>query len=232
MIFRNHLINALLRSDREALSPAFEEVTLGSGQVLFEPESPVDYVYFPGGAVLSEVIVLKDGRSVEIATIGVESLAGLLPALLQTPSRTRLYVQISGSAIRLPAEKLRARVAESPALLELLLRYLNANIAQAEQSVACNAVHDVPARLSRWLLMTEDRTGHRIIPLTQEYLAVMVGVQRTTISIAATGLKDSGIIRYSRGQVEILDRHKLEGRACECYRSISDAYQKLLKPAS
>ena len=110
-----------------------------------------------------------------------------------------------------------------------LLRYVLANNAQAEQSVACNAVHDVPARLARWLLMTQDRTGHRILPLTQEYLAVMVGVQRTTISVAATAFKDAGIIRYSRGQIEVTDRAKLEGRACECYRSIHEVFERLLK---
>jgi CRP-like cAMP-binding protein len=227
VIFRNYLLSALNEADLAALSSSLMEISLGTGQVLYEYDRVVEHLYFPGTSVLSVVNVMKDGRSVETATIGFESVAGLLPALSGEPSRSMTFTQIAGSAIRLPAAKVRERLTASPALLKLLLRFTQANVAQAEQSVACNALHEVLQRLARWLLMSQDRTGNHMVPLTQDYLAVMVGAQRTTVSAAAAKLKAEGLIDYRRGRIEILDRPGLEAVACECYAAVQANFEQL-----
>jgi CRP-like cAMP-binding protein len=130
-----------------------------------------------------------------------------------------MYVQIPGGSISLPAAQLRTRTLDSPTLLTLILRHAQANAMQAEQSVACNAVHSLSARLARWLLICQDRVDSRVMPLTQDYMGVMVGALRSSISLTASEFKQAGLIHYSRGQVEILDRPGLERRACECYRA-------------
>jgi CRP-like cAMP-binding protein len=194
------------------------EVALGVGQVLCEPGQSMEMVYFPSSAVISVVTVIADGRDFEVASIGHESVAGMLPALTGIAPVTRMYVQIPGGAISLPAAGLRARIHDSPTLLTLILRHAQANAMQAEQSVACNAVHPLPARLARWLLICQDRVDSPVMSLTQDYMGVMAGALRSSISLTASEFKQAGLIHYSRGQVEILDRPGLEHRACECYR--------------
>lgn len=196
-----------------------KEISLGVGQVLGEPGETVETVYFPSSAVISVVMAMEDGREVETASIGNESVAGLLSGLTGHAPVTRMYVQIAGGAIKLPAARLRARAIESPAFAELVLRSAQANAAQTEQSTACNALHHLSARLARWLLICQDRVDSPVMILTQEYMGVMAGALRSSISLTASEFKDAGLIRYSRGQVEILDRPRLEQRACECYRA-------------
>ena len=151
----------------------------------------------------------------------------MLPALGDLPAPSSIFAQIGGAAISIPAEALRRRATVSQPFMQLTLRFAQSNASQADQSVACNALHNVAARLSRWLLMTEDRVGNDMVPLTQEYLAVMVGVQRTTVSAAAAELKAAKLIRYVRGRIEIIDRPGLEKRACECYEVVHDAFARL-----
>jgi CRP-like cAMP-binding protein len=134
--------------------------------------------------------------------------------------------------MKVPSVIVRARAAESPALMQLLLSHVQASAKQAEQSVACNVLHDAPARLARWLLMTEDRVGAPTLPLTQEYMAVMTGVQRTTISLVANALRAKGLIAFSRGNVEILDRPGLERAACECYATVRFHLDRLSTPTA
>ena len=176
------------------------------------------------------VAVMADGAEVECATVGYEGAVGLLPALSRSLSTTRTYVQLAGAGISISADALRARAAESPGLLELLLRSAQTLIAQEEQSVACNALHGIESRLARWLLICHDRLSIPVLPITQEYLAIMLGVQRTTVNGAAGTLRSEGLIRYSRGQLEILDREALERRSCECYRTVLTIYDSLLAP--
>lgn len=203
------------------------EVVLAAGEVIFEPGQQPDAIYFPGGACVSIVTILADGRTVETTTVGRESAAGLMEAITHRPATTRAFAQIGGGAIRAPATLFRTRMLQSPALAELALRHVRANAVQAEQGVACNAAHDVPSRLSRWLLMTQDRVGARSFPLTQDYMAVMTGVQRSTVSLAASALKKRGVIDYSRGLVTILDRPALQRHACECYGIIGAQFEEL-----
>lgn len=230
MEFRNYLLGALTRIDREELLPSLSEITLERGQVLFEPGQAVEQVYFPSSTVLSIITVMKNGTGVESSTVGHETAAPLLAALARQPAKGRIFAQIGGAAIKLSAAVLRARVLASPALFALLLRHAGAINFQAEQGVACNALHPAPTRLARWILMTQDRTGGRSLPLTQDYMAIMTGVQRTTISAVANQLRNEGLIQFSRGNLEVLDRPALEARACECYRAIRDEFDALPEP--
>jgi CRP-like cAMP-binding protein len=226
----NFLLSALTPDDLAALSTGMTEVVLGSSEVLFEPGSQPDAVYFPGGACISIVTLLADGRTVENATVGRESAAGLLEAITGRPATARAFAQVAGGAMRVPAALFRARMVQSPTLAHLTLLHVRANAVQAEQGVACNAAHDVPARLSRWLLMTQDRVGATTFPLTQDYMAIMTGVQRSTVSLAASALKKRGVIDYSRGMVNILDRAALERQACECYGIVGAQFESLRAP--
>ncbi len=228
MKFRNHLLAALTDSDRAALVPFLSEVALDAGETLYEPENRVEVVYFPSHATLSVVSVMRNGDSVECGTVGRESAVGLLAALTGEAAGNRAVCQIAGSAMSLPAAVLRERAMASADLLNLLLRHLQLTIAQEEQSVACNATHPVPARLARWLLLSQDRSATKLLPLTQEYLAAVLGVQRATVSAAAGLLRDEGLIHYSRGQIQILDRPGLERRSCECYAAVRKTLQRLL----
>jgi CRP-like cAMP-binding protein len=225
--FRNYLLRALGAADRQAILPHLAEVSLERGQTLFEPGDRVDGVFFPSNAVLSIATVMTDGRAVESSTVGHESATPLLWALSHGQSKARIFAQIGGAAIRMPASSLRTAAAASPALMTLLIRHSASLNFQAEQGVACNILHDAPSRLARWLLMTQDRTGNRTLPLTQEYMSVMTGVQRTTISAVANQLRGAGLIRFSRGAVEVLDRPGLEAFACECYATIRAEFDGL-----
>jgi CRP-like cAMP-binding protein len=223
----NFLLSGLNADDLAALSPGLTEIVLAAGEVIYEPGQQPDAIYFPGGACISIVTILTDGRVVETTTVGRESAAGLMEAITHRPATTRAFAQIAGGAIRLPATLFRAQMLKSPALASLTLLHVRANAVQAEQGVACNAAHEVSPRLSRWLLMTQDRVGAKTFPLTQDYMAVMTGVQRSTVSLAASALKKRGIIDYSRGVVTILDRAGLERQACECYGIIGSQFEDL-----
>lgn len=203
------------------------EAVLSVGQVLYEPGSPVTGVYFPSSAVASVVTIMRDGRVVECASVGFESAVGLLPSISDDVSSNRTFVQIAGSAIRIPAKTLRDMAFARPTLMATVVRHAQANTAQSEQSVACNALHDLQPRLCRWLLVCHDRVDSDVMNLTQEYMAVMLGVQRSTVSIAASALREAGVISYSRGQVRLLDRKALERRACECYVAQQESLARL-----
>jgi CRP-like cAMP-binding protein len=214
---RNYLLQAMSRDDRAALEPHFQRVTLASGDVLFEPGYPVEWVYFPNTAVASVVTVMADGRTVESDTVGYESVVGALSMLGSSVATSRTFIQIAGTAVRAPAARIRQRAEVSSSLRLLLIRHANANLAQAHQSVACNALHALTERLCRWLLMSHDRTADDRIRLTQQYLATMLGVQRTTVTEALQDLTVAGLIRQERGAILILDRAGLEALVCECY---------------
>jgi CRP-like cAMP-binding protein len=231
VIFRNRILSILEKADLLALLPSMTEATWGPSLGLYEVGSAVTHVHVPSSAGLSVVAVMADGTEIECATVGYEGAVGLLPALSGALSTNRTYVQLAGSGISISAGALRARAAESPPLLELLLRSAQTLIAQEEQSVACNALHPIESRLARWLLICHDRLSIPVLPITQDYLAVMLGVQRTTVNGAAGVLRNEGLIRYSRGQIEILDREALERRSCECYQAVLSIYERLLIPA-
>jgi CRP-like cAMP-binding protein len=227
MEFRNFLLAGLTADDAAALTPHLKEISLARGQVLYEPGGEVERVYFPSSACISVVEVMADGRTVETATIGRESATALLDAVLKAPASARMFAQIAGSATSLSATILRARAEVSPVFRRLLHLHLRAVARQAEISVACNLVHAADARLARWLLMTEDRTGAASFSLTQDYMAVMTGVQRTTVSGIAAEMKKAGLIDYQRGAVIVLDQAGLRAKACECYDLMEEQFRTL-----
>lgn len=228
---RNFLLAGLANADRQALGQHLALFDLALNEVQYEPDDAVEWVWFPYTAVLSVVTVMHDGRTVESDTVGRESAVGLLAALGRSHASSRTFCQIPGLAMRLSAARLRHQAEQNPAVRTLLIRHALANLAQAHQSVACNALHDVSSRLSRWLLMCQDRTASAEIRTTQQHLATMAGVQRTTVSALLAELAGQKIIATSRCRIDILDRDRLAARVCECYATIQANYRALIGKA-
>jgi CRP-like cAMP-binding protein len=224
----NRFLAALEPSDFALLESHLEAVILPRGTVLYEPGDPIHYTYFPHDAIVSLVDVMEDGRLAEVAMFGREGLFGLLSAFVSREAFGRYVVQIPGTASRIPLEQMHAAIQARPALQRQVLAYNEALLAQAYHTVACNAVHPVEARCCRWLLSTHDRMDQDTLPLTHEFLAEMLGVQRSTVSTVLGGLQTSGLIEQHRGGIQVVDRAGLEQSACECYRKIRFRFEKLL----
>jgi CRP-like cAMP-binding protein len=222
MQFRNQVLAALTPAQVLALQPHLIECDFETGKVLYEPGEPIQSVYFPSTALVSVVTVMRNGRSVESLALGMESVIGVVPALADVPAHSRVLIQVGGSCWRLSATHFKALAYSDRSVMQLVLRHVHRDNIQQEQAVACNALHNVHQRLAKWLLLSEDRINSPLIPLTQEYLAIMLGVQRTSATAAATSLKKDRLIKYMRGRVEILNRPGLIRAACECYSTVTD----------
>jgi len=202
-------------------------------EVLHRTGQPIDYVYFPGGGFVSELTVLETGEMVEVATIGREGMVGIFAADDGERAPSVSMVQAATDVCyRLPAAPFREEMARRSAFHELITRYTHAHIGLIMQSTACNAIHTVEQRLARWLLMAHDRVGLDEFPLTQEFVAMMLGVSRPSVTIVAGTLQKAGLITYHRGHVSIVDREKLEAASCECYRVVRKLLASVLKPLS
>jgi CRP-like cAMP-binding protein len=217
---RNLLLKALPEKDLSLLTPHLKEISLVQGVVLQEQGDRIDQVYFPYDGIVSLLAVMQQGNAIETATIGHEGTVGSLSGLGSRRSHTRAVVQVAGYSARIPAERFREAADESHEIRNLVVRYGEMLLIQVQQTAACNALHAVEARLSRWLLQARDRLDSNTIGLTHEFLSQMIGVRRTTVTVIASMLQEAGFIRYHRGQIEIVDRPGLEGRACECYGAI------------
>ncbi len=213
----NRLLAMLPAADFALLVPDLKDMPLERGTVLRESGDPLQHVYFPHGGMISILAVLPSGQAVETATVGHEGAVGATAALGSRLTFGRAIVQLPGTASRIASSRFQAAAAQSGALRELMLRYNEFMLAQTQQSAACNILHDVEARLCRWLLHSHDRLDGDIVPLTQEFLAEMLGVRRTTVTIVARVLQNAGMIRYRRGHIHILNRAALEEGSCECY---------------
>ncbi|MDB5465668.1 MAG: transcriptional regulator, Crp/Fnr family [Phenylobacterium sp.] len=224
----NLLLDSLSVSDFDLIKSHLVEVYLGHHEVICEAWAKVETVCFPTEAVLSVITLMKDGRGVEACTIGHESAHGLLNALGAATATDRVIAQIPGAAVRMASAHLKVAAANSSTLTDAVVRHIQANVAQTQQSVACNALHHVEARLCRWLLMSQDRTKDGKLPLTQEFLGFMLGVSRTTVTVAARALQSAGLIDYVRGQIAVLDRDGLEEGSCECYAAVREKQAQLL----
>jgi CRP-like cAMP-binding protein len=225
----NRLLATLSPGERTAIEAASEVVQLQRDAVLFDAGGEVPASYFPAaGAMISLVLFMQDGRTVEVATIGKEGAAGGIVSCGSAPAFARAVVQMPGPALRVPISAIESAKSRSPHVRSIFCRYADALLAQVMQSVACNAFHPIEARCCRWLLTAHDRVEGEIIPLTQEYLAEMLGVQRTSVSPIAKQLQDKGMIRYRRGRIEILDRPALERSACECYGVVERHFTAVL----
>jgi CRP-like cAMP-binding protein len=214
---RNQLLLALYRAQPGALSTHVREVTLAHGDPVFEEGAIPRTVVFPEGALLSSMAAMADGRMVEVASLGQGDAVGVLSCLTGEPETCRTVVRIGGPAKVIAAPVLKAAADAEDGVLRVLLHSIRTAAVRAEHELACNAVHDVTARLAKWLLLTRARTGEDRLALTQDDMAVILGVQRTTVNASALHLKATGAIRYSRGVVQVMDAARLEDSACECY---------------
>ncbi len=225
----NRLLATLSPADRAIVESGAEIVELSRGEVLFDSGGEVLATYFPAaGAMISLVLFTQDGRTVEVATIGKEGAAGGIVSCGSAPAFARAVVQMPGPALRVPIAAIESAKTRSSQVRSIFCRYSDALLAQVMQSVACNALHPIEARCCRWLLTAHDRVEGEVIPLTQEYLAEMLGVQRTSVSPIARSLQDKGLIRYRRGRIEVLDRQRLERSACECYGVVERHFAAVL----
>ncbi|WP_114188399.1 Crp/Fnr family transcriptional regulator [Microvirga aerophila] len=224
----NRLLAALEPEDFASLEPHLEIVDLQKGQVLYEAGDTIRYTYFPHDTVVSLVNVLEDGGSVEVAVFGREALFGLISALYTRESFGRYIVHLPGTASRIEIDRVQEVVNERPRIRLLLHRFTEALLAQTFQTVACNAVHAVEARCCRWILSTQDRVDQDTLPLTHEFLAEMLGVQRPSVSVVLRTLQTAGLIRQGRGLIAVVDRAGLEEAACECYGKIRRSFERLL----
>jgi CRP-like cAMP-binding protein len=224
----NRLLDRLPRDEFERLAPLLELVHLAAKQNLYGVNDPIPHVYFPKTGMVSVVILLEDGRQVESGTVGNEGLIGLPVVLGFRFSTHEIMCQVPGESLRLPVSPFMEVVERSPQLYSLLQRYVAVSLRTTAQIVACNALHPVLERLCRWLLMIHDRVATEAFPITQEFLAAMLGVRRQTISIIAGTLQKAGLVTYRRGVVRILNRKGLEECACECYEAMKTSYEQIV----
>jgi CRP-like cAMP-binding protein len=225
----NLLLASLSESDAAALRPHLRPVHLDHQKVLFEVGDTVRDVYFPTGAIISLVVGLSSGEIIEAAMVGKDGMVGAFAALDGIPVN-RGIVQLSGTALTCKVNELRSAGLQSQSLLSTLFRHEQTLYAQASQSAACMAAHGVEERLCRWLLRARDLAGSDNLYFTQEFLAEMLGVKRTSVTLHARTLQQAGMIKYSRGQIQITDVEALQETVCECYGTVKSYYDVLLVP--
>jgi CRP-like cAMP-binding protein len=219
----NNLLAALPGDDYARLAPTLGSTPLKLKQILYKPGESVQQVYFPCGGFVSMVTVLKDGGMVEVATIGREGMLGMTAALSRDPSPSAAMVQAeTDTCSTMSAEAFRKEMDRRGPFYDLLTRYGQALVGFIMQSTACNAVHSVEQRLSRWLLLAHDRVGQDEFPLTQEFAAMMLGTSRPTVTVVAGTLQKAGLIKYRHGHLTIVDREQLEAASCECYSTATE----------
>ena len=225
----NRLLDRLPNDEYERLVPLLEHVTLAAQQHLYDVDAPIPHVYFPKTGMVSLVTLLKDGRQVESGTIGNEGLVGVSVLLGLDRSTHRVMCQVKSESLRLAVSPFMDVVKRSPQLYALLLRYVAVSLRCTAQIVACNALHPVPERLCRWLLMIHDRVSTDTFFITQEFLAEMLGVRRQTVTVIAGTLQTAGFISYRRGTMRIIKREALEEASCECYEITKSFYDRIMK---
>ncbi len=225
----NRLLRAMGRADRELLRPHLHPIVLRKGMVLIEAGEDVTRCYFPcDGTIAALVVALPDGTLTETATVGREGAIGGIVSLGQKPAFARAVVQVGGNALWIESERLEACKDGSVTFRDLISRYADCLLAQVLQSVACNALHSLEPRFCRWLLHVHDRTGGSDVPLTQEVLAEMLGVQRTTVTAVAAALHAKGLIQTGRGRIAVVDRPGIETIACACHGAVVEHFERLL----
>jgi CRP-like cAMP-binding protein len=227
----NRLLALLPSTEYETLKPDLHLVELDQKQPLSTPNEPITDIYFPRGAVVSMLAPMENGDAVEGATIGWEGFTGVPVFLGAAIAQEAVVCQIPGQSWRMKADVFRAAAAHNPGLHEWVHRYTLALMGQLIRTAGCNRAHPIEERCARWLLMTADRVGANHFPLTQEFLAAMLGVRRPSVTLAAGLLQEAGLIRYRRGLMTILDRERLEQSSCEDYRLTRDLYDSMYDSA-
>ena len=228
LLHSNAILASLSDSDTAALRPHLMATHLHQKTVLYETGDTVSAVYFPINAVISLVVSLATGEMTETAMVGKDGAVGIASALDGKVAMSRAIVQLGGDAMVCDPAAFRSTALQSEKLISKIMRHEQALFAQAQQSTACMANHEVDARLCRWLLRARDLSGSDHLPFTQEYLAEMLGVRRTSVTTVARTLQEAGMIKYTRGKIEIRDVEGLREGACECYETVKGQYGQLL----
>jgi CRP-like cAMP-binding protein len=226
---KNHILNALPDEDYERLHPHLEPVKLTLGQVIYHPDEPIKYVYFPDNVMCSVIATTADGQCAEIGVIGREGVVGVDVLMGVDSTSNECMIQLADGALRIKTRIIRKEFKQNGALHDILLCYMHALMMQISQTALCNRLHSVEQRLSRWLLMCHDRSASDELTLTQEFLSIMLGVNRPTVTNAALFLQGGGFIKYTRGKLTITDREGLEDFACDCYDMVKPEYDRLKK---
>ena len=224
----NRLLEALPGADRRRVLASGETIDLALGDLLYTPGDRLTHAYFPLGGVISLIQPIDVGDSIEVGLVGAEGMFGTPLALGVDASPVRAVVQGAGPALRIDAAALGRELQRSAALQRELHRYIYVRMSQLSQTAACTRFHVVEARLARWLLMTQDRQRSASFHITHEFLAFMLGVRRVGVTKAASALQTRRLIRYSRGDITVLDRRGLQAASCGCYRADRDTYDRIL----
>jgi CRP-like cAMP-binding protein len=224
---KNKILDALPGEDYERLAPHLHSVKMPHGQIIYHPEQRIEQMYFPTGAMISLVAQLSDGASVEVGVTGFEGMVGMPLLLGVDRSPHECMVQLPDGAIQVRAEVIKNEFKRGGALQAFLLRYTQTLLLMGSQVATCNRAHSVGERLARWLLMSQDRFRSNELPLTQEFLAIMLGTRRAGVTEAALILQTEEVIKYKRGNITIVDRQGLEDNACECYAVIKADFDLL-----
>jgi CRP-like cAMP-binding protein len=224
----NRLLDRLAEEDYARLAPSLVSASLELKQILIQGDDPIREVYFPTTALISTLVVMEDGTEVETTLTGVEGMVGLPVALGVDIGLSKAICQVPGETWSLPARAFREALERSRPLDALVRRYAAVLLRQTAQVVACNALHPVPERLCRWLLMSHDRVGRDEFPMTHEFMGEMLGVRRQTVTVVVGTLQGAGLITIGRGIIRVVDRRRLEDAACECYGFIRALYDRIL----
>jgi CRP-like cAMP-binding protein len=223
----NLLLARLPAAECERLTSRMRHVRVEFKQVLYHTRAPIEYVYFLSSGAASAMTVMDNGSAIEVATIGYEGLVGHSILFSGGESTNEVIVQVPGEALRMDANVLRQEAATDSPLRRLLQCYNAAYTVQLAQSVACNGFHNVQQRCCRWLLITLDRMESNVVPLTHEFLSIMLGVRRASVTEVLRPLHEQGLVNNSRGAITILDRSGLEKLSCECYRKVKDEFERV-----
>ena len=224
----NKLLAALPANDYQRLIPHLKLVSLPVKQILYEAGEPITHVYFPDKSMVSIVTTMEDGSTAEVGIVSNEGMVGIPVILGDNITTTTAFVQIAGAAMQMDADVLRGEFNRGGAIQTLLLCYVQAVYSELAQGVACNRLHILEERLARWLLTVSERLESKDFPLTQEFIAQMLGVRRSGVTVAASTLSRAGMITYQRGHISILNREDLSATSCECYRVIQNEFARLL----
>ena len=227
-LFRNKILKRLPEADYERIVGQMERVRAPLGEVVSHPGTAPKWVHFPETGVLSSMVVLEDGSTVEGSTVGNEGMDGLYLLAEQLPNPYKINVQVAGEILRLPAASFKQALKESSAMSQLLMRYALVLIQRGAQNAACIQHHSIEERMCRWLLETAHRKGEDNFGLTQEFLSDMLGVRRQSVNLTARLLQRANLISYHRGELTILDRTGLEEASCECFRVTSKMYEQAM----
>ncbi|HEY9807158.1 MAG TPA: Crp/Fnr family transcriptional regulator [Candidatus Obscuribacterales bacterium] len=229
MTAENRLLANIPRDIYEKLAPKIKQVSLPQGMVLHHPGETINYLYFPIDCLLSITITMNDGSTAEVGMVGNREVIGINAFMgPRETTQTEYIVQIAGTAMKMDAQLLLEEFDLNKELRDVLLLYTQALIAQVSQTTACNSLHVLDQRLARWLLEAQDRVDSDDLKLTQEFLGHMLGVRRAGVTQAAQKLQESGLIRYQRGHVQILDLRGLQSCSCECFMTLREEYDRLL----